>query len=265
MVMPRRSGTNRQYLDLGLPAVCRRLEVARQRKGWTKRDMARAAGVDEKAASKLLDPATFAEPQLRTAAGVVRALGLTLDGLFGLPANSARIPPGEDALAWLLAERGWSMSQLAIEAGLTPAAVAAMLAGKNRPDLLSAIAIARAGGVSLDSLAAALSNSAADRTSGTKTHRDRNVTPTKKRRRLTMTRKSVAFAIGFALLPFSAQAQSWPAPPSLYGNPYTVPTWNQPIPASPYGGGLYTTPSPDLPRLFNGGGRPCVPAAGDRC
>src|SRR5579884_2420056 len=137
--MPRHSGTGRQYLDLGLPAVCRRLEQARQRKGWTKRDLGKAAGVDEKQAGKMLDPATFGEPQLRTAAAVVRALGLTLDGLFGMPAGNARIPPGEDPLAYILAERGWSLSQLGTEAGLTPAAISAMAVGKNRPDLLSAI------------------------------------------------------------------------------------------------------------------------------
>lgn len=152
--MPRHQGTARQYLDLGLPAVCRRLDAARQRRGWTKRDLGRAAGVDEKSAAKMLDPAIFAEPQLATANRVVRALGLTLDGVFGMPAGD-RIPPGEDPIAHILAQRGWSMSQLGAEAGLTAAAISAMAAGKSRPDLLSAIAIARAGGVSLDSFAAA--------------------------------------------------------------------------------------------------------------
>jgi transcriptional regulator with XRE-family HTH domain len=154
--MPRHDGTNRQYLDLGLPQICRRLEEARARRGWTKRELGRTAGVDEKQAGKLLDPRTFGEPQLATMRAVVRALGLSLDGLFGLPATAAQVPGREDPISYILIARGWTAAQLGAEAGLSHGTIPALIAGKARPDLFSAIAIARAGGVSLDSLAAAL-------------------------------------------------------------------------------------------------------------
>jgi transcriptional regulator with XRE-family HTH domain len=154
--MPRHAGTSRQRIEFGLPAVCRRLDAARERRGWSVHRLGHEAGIDEKAAGKLLRPETFGEPQLGTMTRIAQALGLTLDGLFGLPATNARIPPdAPEPIAWICRARGWSLSQLAREAGLTSAATSAMATGKNRPDLLSALAIARASGVSLDSLAAA--------------------------------------------------------------------------------------------------------------
>lgn len=151
--MPRHDGTARQYLDLGIPRLCRQLDQARQRKDWTKRDLARAAGVDEKQAAKLLEPRTFGEPQLRTMRNIVRALGLTLDGVVGLRADAAPIPDREDPITHILAARGWSAAQLGAEAGLSHGTLPAIVAGKARPDFLTAYAIARAGGVSLTSLA----------------------------------------------------------------------------------------------------------------
>src|SRR5579875_1040063 len=99
--MPRKQGTGRQYIDLGLPGLCRRLDAARRRKDWTQRDLARAAGIDDHAAANLIDPRNFGEPRLPTMVAVCRALGLTLDGLFGLPATSARIPPGAEPVGWI--------------------------------------------------------------------------------------------------------------------------------------------------------------------
>lgn len=154
--MPRHDGTGRQYLDLGLPAICRRLDEARRRREWSKRDLGRHAGVDETTAAKFLDPIKFGEPQLASARAIARALGLTLDGLFGLPATSARIPDREDPIAWILAARGWTVAQLGAEAGLSHGTIPAVIAGKQRPDLFTALSVARAGGVSLDSLAGAI-------------------------------------------------------------------------------------------------------------
>ena len=153
--MPRHDGTAAQYLDLGLPRLCRQLDQARQRKGWTKRDLGRAAGVDEKQAAKLLDPRSFGEPQLRTMRNVVRALGLGLDGVTGLPAGCAPIPAREDPIAYILAARGWTAAQLAAEAALSHGTLPQIIAGKTLPDFFTAYAIARAGGVSLASLAGA--------------------------------------------------------------------------------------------------------------
>lgn len=153
--MPRHGGTNRQYIDLGLPAVCRKLDEARRRRGWTYRDLGRAARVAETQAAKLLDPTSFGEPQLPTLVGLAGALGLTLDDLFGLPAVSSKIPPAARPIDWIVAQRGWTRRQLAAEAGLTPQTISNIGAGRSR-DLLSAIAIARAAGVSLDSFAATL-------------------------------------------------------------------------------------------------------------
>lgn len=153
--MPRHGGTGRQYLDLGLPAVCRRLDAARRQRAWTYRDLGRAAGIDETQAAKLLAPLSFGEPQLPTVVGLARALGLTLDGLFGIPAASSKIPEGVEAIGWIVARRGITRRQLAADAGLTPQTLSNIAAGRGR-DFLSAVAIARAGGVSLDSLAAAL-------------------------------------------------------------------------------------------------------------
>lgn len=154
--MPRRDGTNREYIDHGLPRICRRLDEARRRREWTKRDLGRHAGVDETTAAKFLDPLKFGEPQLASARVLVRALGLTLDGLFGLPAGSSRVPAGEDPIAYILTARGWNAAQLGAEAGLSHGTIPAIVAGKQRPDLFTALAIARAAGVSLDSLAAAI-------------------------------------------------------------------------------------------------------------
>lgn len=154
--MPRKTGTNRQYIDLGLPAVCRKLGDALRRKEWTVREFGRHAGISEQTAAKLLDPQTIGEPRIGTLLPAARALGLTLDGLFGLPASSTRIPADTAApIDWIVAQRNWSKQQLAAESGLTPATISNVAHGRSR-DFLSAIAIARAGGVSLDSLAALL-------------------------------------------------------------------------------------------------------------
>jgi transcriptional regulator with XRE-family HTH domain len=154
--MPRHNGTDREYLDHGIPALCRRLEAAREKKDWTKRDLARAAGVAESQVAKLLDPQRFGEPQLGTMVKIARALGLTLDGLFGLPPRAEKIPPGEDPIAYILVHRECNLAQLGTDAGLSHGTLPAIVAGKSRPDLFTALAIARAGGVSVDSLAAGL-------------------------------------------------------------------------------------------------------------
>ncbi|MDE2138828.1 MAG: helix-turn-helix domain-containing protein [Gammaproteobacteria bacterium] len=149
-------GDAREYSGLDIPAICHLLDERRQRRQMTKRDLSRAAGVSEQQVAKLLDPARFGEPQLATALRVAQALGLTLDGLLGLPVGTAMVSPGEDPIAHILAARGWTMQQLGREAGLSHGTVPAIVAGKSRPDLLTAHALARAGGVSLDSLARAL-------------------------------------------------------------------------------------------------------------
>ena len=154
--MPRQAGTRREYIDLSLPSVCRKLSDALGRKGWTQRDLGRMAGVEEKAAGKLLDPRTFGEPQLATVAAVTKALGLSLDGLFGLPASNSKIPRDEEEpIAWIVAKRGITRRQLGADAGLSPQTIS-NIAGRKSCDFFSAIAIARAAGVSLDSLTAAL-------------------------------------------------------------------------------------------------------------
>ncbi|HEY1301437.1 MAG TPA: helix-turn-helix transcriptional regulator [Stellaceae bacterium] len=153
--MPRRDGAAQQYLDLAVPRVARALEAARRRKDWTKRDLGRAAGVSETQVAKLLDAKTFGEPQLATMVRVARALGLSLDGLFGIPADATPIPEQEDPIAYILVRRQWTAHQLGAAAGLSHGTVPQIVAGKSRPDLFTACALARAGGVSLASLAAA--------------------------------------------------------------------------------------------------------------
>jgi len=77
----------------------------------------------------------------------------------GVPATAVPLPPGTvDPPGFNpgLQQRQWTMHQLGEQAGLSHNTIPQVAGGKARADLLTTEAIARAAGVSLDSLAAAL-------------------------------------------------------------------------------------------------------------
>ena len=156
-LMARRGGTARHFIDLGIPRICRALQAARERRGLNMTELAERARIDPWTVRKFEDPQRFGEPQLAAFCKLAGTLGLRLDGLFAVPATAVPIPPGTaDPIGWILQQRGWTMHQLGEQAGLSHNTIPQVASGKARADLLTCEAIARAAGVSLDSLAAAL-------------------------------------------------------------------------------------------------------------
>ena len=128
--------------------VRNRLAAVLGRLGVPLGELARRTLLPARVLARLRAP--HANPPLRVAACIARALDVRVEAIFSLPERAARrrgAGPARTGLGPLLAELRLSDVQLACAAGLDRAHVNRLKNGRTRPSVATALAIARALGV----------------------------------------------------------------------------------------------------------------------